>query len=115
MPVATGYRGVSPADDLHVFAGRLGIEEAFVGLMTAGWTHEAVTTSEAEDGVTVTVVVTVGLGGVECAGLSPPAAWRPSSINSIVLIDGRLGAAAPGGWLVARAVRRAVAEGVARA
>jgi iron complex transport system ATP-binding protein len=168
--VPTGYRGVDPAADLHGFAGRLGIEEAFVGLMTAAWTHEAVTAIEAEDGVTVTAVVTVGLGGVECAGLSPPAAWRPSTINTIVLIDGRLeaaaavnavitateakaaalaaagvvtpggapatgtvtdsvvvawtgggrlleylGPAAPGGWLVARAVRRAVAEGVARA
>jgi iron complex transport system ATP-binding protein len=170
MHVPIGYRGARPADDIRGFARRLGIDEPFVGLMTAAWTHEAVTASEAQDGVTVTAVVTVGLGGAVSAGLSPPAPCRPSTINSIVLIDGRLeaaaavnavitateakaaalaaagvvtpggapatgtvtdsvvvawtgggrlleylGPAAPGGWLVARAVRRAVAEGVARA
>lgn len=114
-------------------------------------------------------VATVGLGTLVAAGLSPRAPWRPSTINTIVLVDARLepgsavnavitateakvgalsdagivtpdgmpatgtvtdavvvawtgrgprlaylGPATPGGWLVARSVRRAVTEGIKR-
>jgi adenosylcobinamide amidohydrolase len=169
MRVPGGYRCARPADDLRAFAARLGIAEPFVGLMTAARTEDAATASEGDGAVTVTAVVTVGLGRPVAAGATSPAAWRPSTINTIVLIDGRLGPAAavngvitateakvaaladgkvvtpegepatgtvtdavvvawtdrgplveylgpvsPAGWLVARAVRRAVAEGVAR-
>lgn len=170
MHVPTGYRGERPADDLRAFAGRLGIKEPFVGLMTAAWTHEAVAATEVDGGVTVTAVVTVGLGAVVSAGVSPPVPWRAATINTMVLIDARLepaaavnavitateakvaalgdagivtadgapatgtvtdavvvawtgrgrlleylGPGAAGGWLVARAVRRAVGQGVKRA
>ncbi|MBI4013590.1 MAG: adenosylcobinamide amidohydrolase [Candidatus Rokubacteria bacterium] len=170
MHVAAGYRGERPAEDLEAFAGHLGIREPFVGLMTAARTHEAAVASEADGDAVVTAVVTVGLGSPVAAGVSPPGPWRPSTINTIVLLDARLGPsaavnavitateakvgalteagvltpvgiratgtvtdavvvawtgrgprfdylgpAAPGGWLVARAVRRAVAEGIERA
>lgn len=169
MHVPGGYRGARPADDLRAFAAGLGIDEPFVGLMTAASTHEAVVATEGDGVVTVTAVVTVGLGSQVAAGLTPPVPWRPSTINTIVLLDARLGLAAavnavitateakvgalgeasvvtadgvpatgtvtdavvvawtergpvlehlgpaaPGGWLVARAVRRAVAEGLKR-
>jgi iron complex transport system ATP-binding protein len=170
MRVPDGYRGVKPAEDLRTFAGRLGITEPFVGLMTAARTEDAAAATERDGTVTVSAVVTVGLGHPISAGAASPAAWRPSTINTIVLIDGRLGPAAavngvitateakvaaladgkvvtpdgelatgtvtdavvvawtdrgrlleylgpvsPGGWLVARAVRRAIAEGLGRA
>ncbi len=170
MRVPGGYRGTRPADDLRAFAAGLGIDEPFVGLMTAAWTHEAAEVTEGDGVATVTAVVTVGLGSQVAAGLSPPIPWHPSTINTIVLLDARLdvsaavnavitateakagalgeadvmtadgapatgtvtdavvvawtergplldylGPAAPGGWLVARAVRRAVAEGLKRA
>jgi adenosylcobinamide amidohydrolase len=169
MHVPDGYAGADPEADLRVFARRLGIGGPFVGLMTAAPTHVAVPVSEAGDGVMVTVVATVGLGSPVAAGVSPAAPWRPSTINTIVLVDARLapgaavngvitateakagalfeagvrtpagapatgtvtdavvvawtgrgrrlsylGPAAPGGWLVARAVRRAVAAGIVR-
>jgi adenosylcobinamide amidohydrolase len=170
MRVPSGYRCAEPADDLRAFAARLGIGEPFVGLMTAARTEDAATATEGDGSVTVTAVVTVGLGRPISAGATSPAAWRPSTINTIVVIDGRLGPAAavngvitateakvaaladgkvvtpdgepatgtvtdavvvawtdrgplleylgpvsPGGWLLARAVRRAVAEGLTRA
>lgn len=169
MHVPGGYRSACPADDLRAFAAGLGIDEPFVGLMTAAPTHEAVEVTEGDGVVTVTAVVTVGLGSQVAAGLTPPSPWRPSTINTIVLLDARLnaaaavnavitateakagalgeagvvtadgaratgtvtdavvvawtergprfdffGPAAPGGWPLARAVRRAVAEGLKR-
>ncbi len=169
MHVPQGYRGEDPAEDLRAFVRARGVAEAFVGLMTAAWTHEARAVMETRDGVAVSAIATVGLGTLVAAGLSPPAPWRPSTINTIVLLDARLdpaaavnavitateakvaalaeaavvtpdgaratgtvtdavviawtgrgrrleylGPAAPGGWLVARAVRRAVAEGLGR-
>lgn len=168
--VPDGYRCQRPADDLRAFALGLGIAEPFVGLMTAAWTHAAEPVTERGDGITVTAVVTVGLGSAEAAGLSPAVPWRPGTINTIVLLDARLaagaavngvitateakagalaaagvqtadghpatgtvtdavviawtgrgpavtylGPASAGGWLVARAVRRAVARGIAGA
>lgn len=170
MHVAPGYRGERPAEDLRTLARRCGIAEPFVGLMTAAWTHEAIPVTESIDGLTVTAVVTVGLGSPVCAGVSPCEPWRPSTINAVLLVDARLthaaavngvitateakagaladarvmtpdgglatgtvtdavviawtgrgdaleylGPATPGGWLVARAVRRAVAAGIRRA
>jgi adenosylcobinamide amidohydrolase len=170
MRVPDGYRGGKPADDLRSFAGRLGIDEPFVGLMTAARTEDAAVATESDGTATVTAVVTVGLGHPISAGAASPAAWQPSTINTIVLVDGRLGPAAavngvitateakvaaladgkvvtpdgepatgtvtdavvvawtdrgtlleylgpvsPGGWLVARAVRRAITEGLGRA
>jgi adenosylcobinamide hydrolase len=169
MHVRPGSRCDRPAEDLRAFARGLGIEEPFVGLMTAARTHLAVPVTEADSGIVVTAVVTVGLGHPIAAGVSPPAPWRPGTINTIVLLEARvpvaaavnavitateakvgalaaagiltaggapatgtvtdavvvawsergpaldyLGPAAPGGWLVARAVRRAVAEGIER-
>jgi adenosylcobinamide amidohydrolase len=169
MHVRPGSQCERPAEDLRGFARGLGIEEPFVGLMTAARTDQAASVSEAAGGIAVTVVVTVGLGHPVAAGVSLPAPWSPGTINTIVLLDARvpvaaavnavvtateakvgalasagvltaeglpatgtvtdavvvawsdrgpaldyLGPAAPGGWLVARAVRRAVAEGIAR-
>lgn len=167
MHVEDGYRAETPATDLIAFARRLGIAEPFVGLLTAARTHEAAVVTEGLDGTTVTAVVTVGLGTPVSTGRSPRAPWRPSTINTIVLVDGTLertaavnavitateakaaalaeawvwtaeglpatgtatdavvvawtgrgpvlaylGPASLGGWLVGRAVRRAVAQGL---
>jgi adenosylcobinamide amidohydrolase len=169
MRVPSGYRCAQPASDLRGLAERLGIAEPFVGLMTAARTEDAATATESDGQVTVTAVVTVGLGRPISAGATSPRAWQPSTINTIVLVDGRLGPAAAvngvitateakvaalaegkvvtpegepatgtvtdavvvawtdrgprldylgpvaaGGWLVARAVRRAVTEGLSR-
>jgi len=94
MHVPKGYRCGDPGGDLVAFARRSGIDEPFVGLMTAAWTHEAVTVADAADGVSVVVVATVGLGGAIAAGRSGVAAWGPSTINVIAIVDARIEAAA---------------------
>ena len=86
MHVPKGYRCGDPGGDLVAFARRSGIDEPFVGLMTAAWTHEAVTVTDA-------VVL----------------AWTGHGVMLPYL-----GPAAPGGWLLARAVRGAVGGGLAR-
>jgi adenosylcobinamide hydrolase len=167
MHVGRGYDCADPTADLRAFARGLGILEPFVGLMTAAWTHEARIAWEDADGVRVGAVATVGLGVPVAAGVTPPVAWRPSTINVVVVLDASLERAAavngvitvteakvgalldagvtaaegapatgtvtdavvlawtgrgprvpylgPGtvaGWCVARAVRRAVAQGI---
>jgi adenosylcobinamide hydrolase len=84
----------SPAADLAAFAARLGIDEPFVGLMTAAKTQYARLAAESRDGVTVAAVVSMGLSNRACAGVSPPSAYATGTINTIVLIDAHLTPAA---------------------
>ncbi|HLC41229.1 MAG TPA: adenosylcobinamide amidohydrolase [Methylomirabilota bacterium] len=86
--VPKGYAGHDPASDLVAFARARGIIEPFVGLLTAAWTQEAKVNLERADGISVAVVVTVGLSNTIAAGVSPAAACVPSTINTIVLVDG---------------------------
>jgi adenosylcobinamide hydrolase len=94
MHVPKGYRCGDPAADLVTFARRAGVDGPFVGLMTAAWTDQAVTVTEVADGVGVLVVATVGLGGAIAAGLSGVAAWSPSTINLVAVVDATLEPAA---------------------
>jgi len=94
MHVDRGYHSPDPAADLRAFARRLGIGEAFVGLMTAAWTDQARVVWDDEDGVRIGAVATVGLGVPEAAGLTRPVAWQPSTINVVVVLDAALERAA---------------------
>ena len=84
----------SPAADLAAFAASLGIDEPFVGLMTAAKTQYARLAAESRDGATVAAVVSMGLSNRACAGVSPPSAYATGTINTIVLIDAHLTPAA---------------------
>jgi adenosylcobinamide amidohydrolase len=94
MHVGHGYDSTDPGADLRAFALGLGIAEPFVGLMTAALTDEAACVREEAGGIRVAVVATVGLGSPAAAGITPPAAWRPSTINLIVVLDAQLERAA---------------------
>jgi iron complex transport system ATP-binding protein len=94
MHVPHGRDCADPAGDLRAFARRLGIFEPFVGLMTAAETHEARIAWEEAAGVRVAVVATVGLGMPLAAGVTPPVAWQPSTINVVAVLDATLGRAA---------------------
>src|SRR5581483_8499049 len=50
-------------------------------------TEQAEVRSEIAGGVTALAVVTVGLANPASAGRSPRAAWRPSTINTILVVD----------------------------
>ena len=94
MHVPRGYDSADPGADLRAFARGLGIAEPFVGLMTAARTHEARIAWEDVDGVRVGAVATVGLGVPVAAGVTPPVAWQPSTINVVVVLDAGLERAA---------------------
>ncbi len=112
MHVPGGYASDDPAGDLRAFARRLGIAEPFVGLMTAAFTHQARIASEEADGVRVVAVATVGLGTPAAAGVTAPAAWQPSTINVVAVLDACLdrGAAVNGVITVTEAKVGALAE-----
>jgi len=92
--VDINYDCRDPARDLIERAQALGIQESFVGLLTAVMLDRVRIASVSEQGLTVTAVVTVGVGNVTAAGQSQPAVWCPGTINTILLIDANLCASA---------------------
>jgi adenosylcobinamide amidohydrolase len=72
---------------LDAFAARRGLPTPRVGLLTAAWTERAEVAAESARGLTALVVATVGLGNMITAGVSPPAAATPGTINTIVVLD----------------------------
>lgn len=70
------------------FVGRREIRGPWVGLLTSAWTEKAVLAEAAGSGLSALAVVTVGLSNRITAGRSPLAVWAPSTINSIVVVDG---------------------------
>jgi iron complex transport system ATP-binding protein len=84
------YRSDDPSADLRTLAGRHGIGDPFVGLLTAVPLHAARLAVEAAEGVTVCALVTAGVGNATRAGHSPPCTWAPGTINIILLVDARL-------------------------
>jgi len=90
MHVDKDYYGETPEDDLAAFAVSCGVGGAFVGLMTAAYTEHACVAAESRDGVTVAPVVSVGLSNTSNAGITPPLAASPGTINAILLVDAAL-------------------------
>lgn len=76
------------------FTARRGIQGPWVGLLTSAWTEKATFAEVAASGLTALVVTTVGLSNRIAAGQTPVAAWAPSTINTIVVVDGAPEAAA---------------------
>ena len=74
---------------LEDFVKRRSLPRPFVGLLTGALTEHAEQATERQEGLTVRTIVTMGLSNRSTAGRSPAAAWRPSTINTIVIVDGR--------------------------
>jgi adenosylcobinamide hydrolase len=70
------------------FVARREIRGPWVGLLTSAWTEKAVLAEAAGSGLSALAVVTVGLSNRITAGRSPLAVWAPSTINSIVVVEG---------------------------
>ncbi len=81
LHVPKNYPCARPEADLARFCRARGIAGPWVGLLTSAWTEKAELSIEAAHGIAVLAVVTVGLG-------NPVAAGHPSTINTIVVIDG---------------------------
>jgi len=69
------------------FARRRAIASPFVGLLTGARTEHAEIAEGRGGDLTAYVVVTVGLSNRSAAGRSAVAVWRPSTINTIVVVD----------------------------
>jgi len=79
---------------LSRFVERREIQGPWVGLLTSAWTEKAVVAEVAGSGLTALAVVTVGLSNRIAAGQTPLGVWAPSTINSIVVVDGAAESAA---------------------
>jgi iron complex transport system ATP-binding protein len=69
------------------FARRRAIAPPFVGLLTGAATERAAVAVEREGDLAACAVVTVGLSNRSAAGRSAVAVWRPSTINTIVIVE----------------------------
>lgn len=88
--VAEDYCADDPAADLQAIAGRCGVNEPFVGLLTAVPLRKARLAFVAEDGLRAAALVTAGVSNASSAGVTRPYAARPGTINIILLLDAKL-------------------------
>lgn len=85
------YNNPRPAEDMRFLANSHGIYQPFIGLMTAAYLENAQAITLDQEGFRVAVVMTAGLSNVVSAGQSLPFSLsRPSTINTIVIIEGNL-------------------------
>lgn len=95
LGVPSDYRCGDHLADLQRAAQARGIADPFVGLLTAARIDDAQVIVERDESVTVAAVVTLGIGHPTAAGVSAAAeSADPGTINTIVLVDGRLSPAA---------------------
>jgi len=87
LRVPAGETCADPGGTLAAFAGRRGVAEPYVGLLTGAPTERAAVGEEVAHGVSAAAVVTVGLSNRVASGEDPAAVWRPSTINIIAVVD----------------------------
>jgi iron complex transport system ATP-binding protein len=87
--VPKGFACVDSAATLAAFARRHGVGGPYVGLLTAAATEKAERAAARHGGLGALAIATVGLSNAVTAGASPPArVAAPSTINTIVIVDG---------------------------
>jgi iron complex transport system ATP-binding protein len=87
LHVPKGFQCADSEGHLAEFARRRAVPSPFVGLLTGAATDRAELATEQLNGLSVSAVVTVGLSNRSAAGRSAQAMWRPSTINTIVIVD----------------------------
>jgi adenosylcobinamide hydrolase len=93
--VSRDYDSDDPAGDLHNIAIQNDVPEPFVGLLTAVPLRKARMAVAEEDGLRVAAVATAGVGNATNAGVTQPwRAYKPGTINLILLLDAQLSQAA---------------------
>jgi adenosylcobinamide hydrolase len=88
--VHKNYDNRNPASDLLAFARTHGLPVPFVGLMTAVYMEQARASTVHDGDMTVTALVTAGVGNLAAPGLSLPVRLVPGTINMVLLVDGHL-------------------------
>jgi len=87
LHVPKNFRGEHADRVLEAFVARRSIPAPWVGLLTGAWTEKAEVATETIDGITAVAIVTVGLSNPASAGRTAVAAWLPSTINTILVVD----------------------------
>jgi adenosylcobinamide amidohydrolase len=87
LHVARGFHCEDSETILAEFALRRGVASPYVGLLTGALTERAEIVEERSGDLAACAVVTLGLGNASAAGRSPAAVWRPSTINTVVVVD----------------------------
>jgi len=94
LHVPKNFRGEHADRVLEAFVARRSIPAPWVGLLTGARTEKAEVATETIDGITAVAIVTVGLSNPASAGRTAVAAWLPSTINTILVVDAAATAAA---------------------
>jgi iron complex transport system ATP-binding protein len=94
MHVDKDYYNDHPAVDLRAMARQLGINEPFVGLMTAVYIRKARSAICEQNGIKAGVILTAGITNATCAGITPPFIPGPGTINIMAFLNVRLSRAA---------------------
>ncbi|MEN6409335.1 MAG: adenosylcobinamide amidohydrolase [Anaerolineaceae bacterium] len=94
MHVDKDYYNDNPAVDLRAMAHQLGINESFVGLMTAVYIRKARSAVCERNGIKAGVILTAGITNATCAGITPPFLPGPGTINIMAFLNVRLSRAA---------------------
>lgn len=84
----------APQAWLHGLAKSININETFIGLLTAVKLHKVRVAIMQAENLTVSAVITAGVGNASSAGITPPFSSQPSTINTILLLDANLTQAA---------------------
>ena len=87
LHVPKNFRGEHADRVLEAFVARRAIPAPWVGLLTGARTEKAEVATETIDGITAVAIVTVGLSNPASAGRTAVAAWLPSTINTILVVD----------------------------
>jgi adenosylcobinamide hydrolase len=87
LRVPRGFHSDHGERILDDFVRRRGLPTPVVGLLTAAPTERAEVVEDRRGDLAVCAVVTAGLSHPSAAGRSAAAAWRPSTINTIVIVD----------------------------
>ena len=90
LRVPRDYGGSDPGRDLREVLAARGIAEPAVGFLTAAAVNTPRVVVEVSGSVRVLAVVTVGLGNLSAAGLSPPTPRHPGTINALIVVDGTM-------------------------
>jgi len=94
LHVPKNFRGEHADRVLEAFVARRSIPAPWVGLLTGARTEKAEVATETIDGITAVAIITVGLSNPASAGRTAVAAWLPSTINTILVVDAAATAAA---------------------
>lgn len=85
--VPKGFHCADTAAVLRAFAERRQLTPPVVGMLTGAATEKMEVATTTAAGLSAVAVVTLGLSNATAAGRSPIAAWQPSTINTILIVD----------------------------